>query len=70
MVFTETAGLVYVVPVMEPPPEMSDQVPPAGVAVNALVAPSQMSAVLVVFDATPKSSLIIKLELANLQPKS
>ena len=43
---------VYVVPVIDPPPETIDQVPPAGVPVNVLVCPSVISAVEVVLFAT------------------
>jgi len=51
------------VPEIEPPPDTSDQEPPAGVAVNALVAPSQMSDVLVVLLAVPRLSFTVKLAL-------
>ncbi|CAM2790235.1 hypothetical protein FLPS103535_03365 [Flavobacterium psychrophilum] len=47
-----TSAGVYVVPKIVPPPESTDQVPPAGVAVNALAVFSQIAAVLVVLVAT------------------
>ena len=43
---------VYVVPVIDPPPETIDQVPPAGVPVNVFVCPSVIAAVEVVLLAT------------------
>ena len=43
---------VYVDPVIDPPPETIDQVPPAGVPVNVFVCPSVIAAVEVVLFAT------------------
>jgi len=51
------------VPEIEPPPDTSDQEPPAGAAINGFVAPSQISAVLVVLLAVPRSSFTVKLAL-------
>ena len=49
MVSAATSAEVYVVPVIVPPPDTTDQVPPAGVADNSLVVFSQIAAVLVLF---------------------
>ena len=51
---------MYVVPEIVPPPETTDQVPPAGVADNSLVVFSQIAAVLVVLVAVPENGFTVK----------
>ena len=46
---------------MVPPPETTDQVPPAGVADNDLVVFSQIAAVLVVLVAVPANAFTVKI---------
>ena len=50
---------VYTFPLIDPPPEMIDQVPPFGVAVNVFVSPSLIVAVEVVFFTTISAGSII-----------
>ncbi len=56
---------MYVVPLIEPPPLTIDQVPPAGVPVNSLVAPEEILAVVVVFEALVTHGVTVKLTVSE-----
>ena len=60
LVFAPTLGEVYVLPVILPPPLTILQLPPPGVAVNALVVVSHIDAVLVVLVGEPGLSVTVK----------
>ncbi len=49
---------------MLPPPDSTDQVPPAGLPANVLVSLSQMAVAVVVFTAAPGSEFTVKLTSA------
>ncbi len=55
-----TSSGVYVFPEILPPPETTDQLPPAGVANNVLVDVSQMAVEVVVLLAVPENGFTVK----------
>ena len=57
---------VYVVPVIVPPPETIDQVPPKGAPVNVFVCPSVIEATVVVLSATTsQTGVTVKVTSSN-----